>query len=297
MNRHGRTETFLRHGTNRTEPEPPCDLQCEFERCLLQAPPWCQDVCLRGVAGWELSWGEHVIYVALCFRAELWCCEAKTLVRSVWSDAQHMSGRTFAFVSHSILRQLGLLEIFECSYWAEFLSTGVSVLDFYKEYIRKELIARSHTNWRKLRQSRCSSCQHLLAQHTPISASSRLLEADKLSSLYAVDAWEKLRLGLVSHVLVYHVEGKRHVVCALCHGPDTTIAHTLSSCLHTTFCRVDFLAKIDRDWSLTLHSALPGDWPMEIFNPHMSVNRLPHVVEFCQEIVRLLENNIMVDWR
>ena len=68
-------------------------LQLEFARKLLEAPPWFSATLVRSAAGWQLSWGERVLYEALVFRAELWCCESHLLVRQVWGYAQGFGGR------------------------------------------------------------------------------------------------------------------------------------------------------------------------------------------------------------
>ena len=64
------------------------DLQTEFERSLLGAPPWMSWSHIRAAGGWLMSWGDRLQYDALAFRAELWCCENTMLVRSVWEAGQ-----------------------------------------------------------------------------------------------------------------------------------------------------------------------------------------------------------------
>ena len=260
------------------------ELQCDFERQLLGAPAWIPNTWLRAAAGWDLTWGERLVYEALVFRADLWSCESNMFVRKIWREAQNLKGKTFARASKLILEAVGLLEIYELPEWQQYVDTGRQCLNHYKAYLWKELTSRSHTNWRSLFKHSCRVHVHMLQQHTPISASARLLNADLLNYLYAADSWEKLRLGLVTSCI------SKPAVCKLC-GRAGSLGHVLATCTQTSLRRVDLLCSVDPEWRYALYAALPGDWPGALLSPHLPLQRLAAAVVYCMHVVDLINKS------
>ena len=255
------------------------ELQLSFERVLLGAPSWLPDVQVRAAGGWLMAWSDRLLYDALSFRAELWCCEASMLVREVWSAAQSYPGNTFAFKTRKCLQDLELPEIYEHAGWYQYMRTGRSPLHDYKMFLKSRLEDRSVQSWKaKLVVSR--SCPtYLLCQHYPCSASGRMLDADWLEYTWAADSWERLRLslGVASKVLVGP--------CVLCGSRAYGHAHILASCNFCTILRTAFLAKLDDDLAERLRSAPEGDWPSVLYNPHMELSRLKVIVKFCDWVM------------
>ena len=255
------------------------ELQLSFERVLLGAPAWLPEVQVRAAGAWHMAWSDRLLYDALTFRAELWCCEASMLVREVWSAAQSYPGNTFAFKTRKCLQDLAMPEIYEHEGWDRYMRTGRSPLLDYKKSLKARLEDRSVQRWRAKLVSSQSCPTYLVCQQYPCSASGRMLDADWLESTWAADSWERLRLslGVASKLLVGP--------CVLCGSRAYGHAHILASCNFCAWLRTTFLAKVDDDLAERLRVAPEGDWPSVLYNPHLELSRLKVVVEFCDLVV------------
>jgi len=258
------------------------NLQFEFERCLLGAPKWLPEVLLRSSGGWEMSWGDQLIYDALAFLAELWCCEASMLVRTVWSAAQEYQGRTFAWASRQSLLELQLPEIFDCAEWSAFLRDGTPALAIYKSRLKIFLCARSIQLWKATLVSSSSAQPAILSWQFPCSAGARLLAAGFLSSLVDADALDSFRLYLgVCSAL-------KNKSCPLCGSSHSGHAHVLAVCPAVMGPRCIFLSSVDSVFASRLEEAPPGDWPTAILNPHLDIQRLIRAVRYTADIMDAL---------
>jgi hypothetical protein len=259
-------------------------LQLEFERSLLTAPSWMPDAFIRAVGGWSLTWGDCLVYDALVFLGELWCCESGMLVRTVWAAAQDYPGRTFAATTRQSLVDLGLPEIFETPDWEDFLQTGKPVLPRYKAFLKEELSNRSIAKWRVKFFGSSQAQPYHLSQQFPCNAGARLLEADHLDVLKEAAAWDAFRLCLGDG---RHLKSKQ---CILRGGMDAGHAHILATwhCQAVSLERASFLAGVDSSLADSLSSAPPADWPIVLLNPHLELQRLREVVYYVAQIMDAL---------
>jgi len=260
-------------------------LQQEFERELLGAPPWFSGARTRLSGGWLLSWGERLCLDVLVFRAEIWCCKSDMLVRQVWARAQQFPGRTFASVSHSLLRNLQLPEVYEFIGWDEFISESRPILQAYRDFVFAQLCQRSGQSWRQSLVKSCASCPHLLTQQFPCSAAKRLLDAGHLDILHDVDLWERFRQGLIPEFAKAATSADG--ACAYCGsaaggGPG----HILGSCPCFAAERAFFVLGLADSHRSGLDSAPDGDWCVVIFKAHADLAILRKSVCYCAQLVR-----------
>jgi len=257
-------------------------LQLDFERALMGAPPWLSDTLMRAAGGWQLTWGDRLVYDALAFRAELFCCESGLLVRSVWQAAQQFPGHTFAEVSRQRLADLGLPEIFHFPGWAGFLSDGSSCLKEYKSMLKESLVRSSVQTWKTSFLHSSAVQPFLMSQQFPCSAGGRLLEAGALDKLHDADLWEAFRFGLGASSEI------RKSPCILCGSGQAGHAHILATCPVTHEARLLFLSIVDSGFAARLGTAPQGDWPSALLSPHLDLYRLKAAVTYCAQIMSVL---------
>ena len=261
------------------------DLQADFERALMQMPPWMSSALARASGGWNLSWGELVCLEVLNFHAELWCLKNSLLVRQAWGLAQSLRGRTFAATSKSLLDQLCLPEVFMFDGWQEFLHSGKPILPTYKAFVRSVLDKRSRSAWFKQLRTSHATHLHLLAQHGPTSAGARLLAAGDLVLLQAADDWERLRLGLIQCVAIPSVSK----CCKLCGMLNADLSHLLASCSFLSPARACFLSSCDAAWLRLLRDAPEAEWVTALCSADIDLPRLRTAVIYASHAVAALK--------
>jgi hypothetical protein len=265
------------------------DLQMEFERSLLGAPPWFPAELIRAVAGWRLNWGERVLLEVLSFRAELWCSGPDLLVHKVWRAAQDFPGRTFASVSQGIVSELSVPEVYDFPGWSEYMSAGRPVLPAYKQAMRKELESRSCAEWKRNLHNRSNVSVHILAQQYPCSVGAIFLDHNNLNMLAGAKDFDKLRVGIVP-LTKAGVAGQRKV-CRLCGSAESETSHLLAICVVTSGARRLFMQSVDEVWRRVLEGAPSGDWPTAVLSPHNGMVRLTCAVKFAANVVNQLQNS------
>ena len=263
-------------------------MQVEMERSLLGAPKWLSAVHVRSVGGWSLTWGERLLYEALVFRAELWCCSSEMLVRSAWESAQHFPGKTFASVSQEALKSVGFAEIFSFEGWGNFIAHGVPVLPIYKAALRERLVVDSVARWRASMASMGAIVPSLLSQQFPCSAGGRLLDGGYMEVLLQADQWDLLRLGVGAAACLSQGRGGNHL-CKLCGVSFPGMSHILSSCSVLVGERNRFLSQVGGFYSSKLLSAPSGDWATLVLSPHADLVFLQHAVVFGAAVMDALK--------
>jgi len=254
-------------------------LQEQFEKALISAPPWFSPTRTRAIGGWALTWGEKLTYCALAFRAELWCCSSHLLVRSAWEAAQSFPGRTFASLSAAALSNLEIGEVYDSPGWASFLDDASPILSEYCRKLKSELQQRSTANWRAALAQSCGGTAHLMMQLYPCSAGKRLFDAGFLACLCAADRWERLRHGLLGP-LTSNDPTLGIQVCIICGCASSGIGHLLGQCLGFADQQSAFRRQVDAHWCSSLSLALPADWAVTLFSPHLDLMRLQEAVQY-----------------
>ena len=124
----------------------------------------------------------------------------------------------------------------------------------------------------------------MLVQEVMESAGQRLLNDGRLEHLRAVDAWERLRLG----IQVTSYSSARRKLCLLCGSDSTGLAHILAVCPGTQLSGSALLSAADVCWSSALRGAPAGDWPSVILSPQLEIDRLVLAVTYGAAVTHLL---------
>ena len=200
-------------------------LHASMLRSLRGAPRWFSYTLLRADIDIGMTWGEQLVFRALCFRAQLWMCPTTMLVCKVWRECQSFEGRSFSNVSRQLMIDLDLPEIYERHSWEFVESDGLSVLDNYKHFQKTELERRSAFSWRQRAANLRGLPLYILSQLGPSRITLRFSQVEVQELAFDMDMWSSLRIGLQQ---VCTKDNPK--LCSLCGSERSGRAHLCKDC-------------------------------------------------------------------